>query len=99
MVQANLLAASDPRKQFHGEAFNVAQGSSHSMLECKNLIEDITGIKLDLEIRPNRIGDVSHTLADIFSTQQQLGYKPSTDFEAQVRSMCDWYNNYYAIHG
>jgi len=94
VTQANILAALS-EKDFHGEAFNIAQGSSHSLLDCKELLESISGKILDLEYKPERIGDVKHTLADISAAKNILGYEPTTNFEDQVRVMAKWYEKSY----
>jgi UDP-glucose 4-epimerase len=94
VVQANMRAATR-QKGFRGEAFNIAQGKSHTLIECKHLLEKISGKELDLRQRPPRIGDVKHTLADISLAQTELGYKPTTDFENQVSQMAEWYKNGY----
>jgi UDP-glucose 4-epimerase len=94
VVQANILAATSA-KNFQGEAFNIAQGQRTSLLEVKVLLEELTGKKLDLEMRPPRVGDVPHTLADISAAQRVLGYKPTTDFKQQVRAMAEWYKTGY----
>lgn len=94
VTDANLLAAMYQDK-FDGEAFNVAQGSQTSLLECKALLEKISGRELDLEMRPPRVGDVKDTLADITTTKSVLGYTPTLDFEKQVRVMADWYEKSY----
>jgi UDP-glucose 4-epimerase len=96
-VQANILAATRERR-FHGEAFNVAQGSSHSLNECKELLEVLSGQKLNLRQEPPRVGDVKHTLADISLARVELGYEPALDFEDQVSEMARWYENSYPIH-
>ena len=93
-VQANIKAAVRT-KRFVGEAFNVAQGASHSLLDCKDLLEKLTGKSLILEQRPPRIGDVKHTLADVSLARAEFGYSPSTDFAAQVARMAGWYSNDY----
>ncbi len=65
VVSANMQAAAMSRRTFQGEALNIAQGSAHSLLDCKDLLEQISGKKLNLEMRPARMGDVKHTFADI----------------------------------
>jgi nucleoside-diphosphate-sugar epimerase len=95
VVQANILASQYSGK-FKGEAFNIAQGDKHSLNDCKMLIEKISGTMLNLEMRPTRVGDVKHTLADISLAKKILGYNPSTNFEEQVKSMADWYKDEYA---
>lgn len=94
VCQANILAALS-KTDFRGECFNVAQGSAHSLLECKLEIEKISGKKLDLQSRPERVGDVKHTLADISKTTKVLGYMPSTDFGEQLTKMSLWYKDCY----
>jgi UDP-glucose 4-epimerase len=94
VVQANILAATS-KQRFAGEAFNIAQGQATTLLEVKTLLEKITGKKLDLDMRPPRVGDVMHTLADISAAQKVLGYKPATDFKAQVTAMAEWYRTGY----
>ncbi len=94
VVNANIKVALSS-DGFHGECFNIAQGSAHSLLECKGILEKISGKPLDLEMRPDRVGDVKHTLADISKACDRLGYKPTTDFEDQIRSMALWYEKDY----
>ncbi len=94
VTKANILAALH-KNDFHGEAFNVAQGLNNSLLVCQILLENISGKKLDLEMRPTRIGDVKHTLADYSKTYDVLGYVPTTDFEGQIRKMAEWYEKSY----
>lgn len=96
VVQANLLAATRPEK-FAGEAFNIAQGRSVSLLECKGLLERISGKTLDLQQKPPRVGDVKHTLADISFAQTQLHYQPTTDFEDQISQTAEWYKTSYPV--
>lgn len=94
VVQANILAAART-KRFAGEAFNIAQGQAFSLLECKALLERLSGKALNLATRPPRVGDVKHTLADISAAQAALNYQPTTDFEQQVQAMAEWYRTSY----
>ena len=95
VTQANILAAVYNKSNFEGEAFNIAQGSSHTLLDCKSLLERISRRRLHLDMRPPRVGDVRHTLADITTACSILEYTPTTDFEAQVRKMTEWYEHSY----
>ena len=78
---------------FSGEALNIAQGRAYSLLDVKAAVEEVCGRQLDLERRPRRTGDVTHTLADITRAQEELGYRPSTDFRAQLKSMASWFRH------
>ena len=96
VVQANLLAATKEQR-FSGEAFNIAQGHSHTLLDCKQMLEDITGKPLKLVFKPPRVGDIKHTLADISSASQVLGYEPESSFKAQLATMAEWYKTSYPV--
>ena len=95
VVQANILAAICDKEEFKGEVFNVAQGQTHTLIECKELLEDISGKTLELEMRPSRVGDIYKTCADISQTREILSYNPDVDFEKQVRRMAQWYRDSY----
>ena len=95
VCQANMLAATFDQYKFSGDAFNIAQGKAHTLLDCKEILERISGKVLELEKRTRRVGDVRHTLADITPACWTLGYSPTTDFENQVKKMAEWYEHSY----
>jgi len=95
VVQANIKAA-QLTKQFTGEVFNIAQGEQYSLNQCKELIEAISGEALNLVRKPERIGDVRHSLADISAAKKVLGYNPEIDFKQQLTKMAEWYKTDYA---
>ena len=96
VVQANILAAKHKEK-FNGDVFNIAQGQTRSLLDCKIILEDIYGKTFELEQRPTRVGDVRDTWADISKAQKILGYNPDTDFKGQLKKMADWYKEFYKV--
>ena len=65
---------------FTGEALNIAQGRAYSLLDLKGAVEEVCGRQLDLERRPPRTGDVTHTLADITRAQGRAGLQPIHGF-------------------
>jgi len=82
VVNANLLAA-------HcldgiGEAFNVGQGHSQTLLDLIELLQEILNIELRLLHTSGRDGDVRHTLADISESERCLGYRPQFSFEEGI---------------
>jgi nucleoside-diphosphate-sugar epimerase len=95
-IQANIKAVTR-NDRFRGQALNVAQGSAHSLLYCRDLLQEITGKELDLEQKPPRVGDVRHTLADISLAKSELDYAPSVDFDDQVAQMAGWFERSYPI--
>lgn len=93
VVQANLLAART--KTGIGEAFNIANGKTYSMLQLIRLIEKFSGKKLALNHHPKRQGDVRKTWADISKAKKLLGYKPAMNFEDGVKDTWDYFVNSY----
>jgi nucleoside-diphosphate-sugar epimerase len=90
VVLANILAMSS-KKDFKGEAFNVAHGSKIKINEVKKLIEKYTNKKLNLEKRPSRLGDVKHTYADISKAKRLLGYTPAVNFDEGLKRTVEWF--------
>ena len=83
VVQANLLAA---LKGVPGEAYNVARGSTCSLLELADLLDNISGQKLPRVFRPKREGDVKLSSADITKIRA-LGYAPAVSLAEGLTEM------------
>jgi len=82
VVSANLLAVQC--RDGVGEAFNVGQGSAHTLLDLANLLQEIHGTDVRLLQTRSRPGDVRHTLADISKAEHCLGYRPRVSFEEGI---------------
>jgi len=82
VVSANLLAAQC--RDGIGEAFNVGQGSAHTLRDLIALLQDSLGMKLRVLYTPARSGDVRHTLADISHAERCLGYRPEVSFKEGI---------------
>lgn len=92
IVQANIQAMLCV-KSLKGEVFNISSGKAYTLKEVRSLIEETTGRKLDLEKRPERIGDVKHTLSDISKARRVLGFKPKTTFEDGLVATVKWFED------
>lgn len=90
VVFANMLAMRSKRN-FHGDAFNIACGNQIKINEVKILIEKYANKKFDLEKRPPRAGDVQHTHADISKAQRLLGYHVKVNFEEGLKRTVEWF--------
>lgn len=90
VVVANIKAMQFGKK-FGGDVFNIGAGERTDLATVKKLIEKYSGMKLELEKRPPRIGDVRHTLASIDKARRVFGYKPETSFEEGLKRMVEWY--------
>lgn len=75
-VLATLLAGAC-EKHLVGEVFNVGTGSRVNLLELAAMMAELCGVPhLTPELRPARVGDVPHSLADFSRARDVLGYRP-----------------------
>jgi UDP-glucose 4-epimerase len=88
-VRANIVAATHPRAP--GEIFNVACGSSNSLLQLVEMIGDITGNPIKPAFEPERAGDVKHSRADNRKAKELLGFEPHIDLREGLRRVIEWY--------
>lgn len=91
VVEANLRACVVPK--ISGEVFNIACGSTTSILDIIKSANKILGLKLNPEHGPKRPGDVRKTYADISKMKNILGLKRIVGFEEGLKKTIDWFKN------
>ena len=75
-VLATLLAGACERP-LAGEVFNVGTGHRVNLLELAAMMAEVCGVPhLVPELKPARVGDVPHSLADFSRARDVLGYRP-----------------------
>jgi nucleoside-diphosphate-sugar epimerase len=87
VVQANWRGFHTPGVA--GEAFNVACGERHDLLEIADLIASFVGRDLERRHSERRRGDVMHTEASIDKIQSMMGYQPTVGFADGMRRTFD----------
>lgn len=93
VVQANLKSAKT--RTGIGEAFNIANGKTYTLLDVVRVIEKLCGRKLKRIHTPMRKGDVRKTKADISRAKRFLGYKPTVNFERGLRDTWEYFEEFY----
>jgi nucleoside-diphosphate-sugar epimerase len=91
VVHANLLAAGkeDP---IAGEVINIACGTRITVNELAVEMAKLFGRPdLTAEHRPERAGDVKHSVADLQQAAKVLGYRPIVDFRTGLALAVEWY--------
>jgi UDP-glucose 4-epimerase len=96
VVSANLLAAKT-RADVAGKVFNVATGRSTSLLQAYEEIKRIVGYTGDVNFKPERAGDIKHSLADISLAQRTFGYEVIADFRYGLERTIAWANAEVAV--
>ncbi len=89
VVDANLAAAK--RKGISGEMFNVACGSTVSILDIINMLNNMLGKNLKPKFMPKRSGDVRKTYADISKMKTLLGLKTTIPFREGLERTIAWF--------
>lgn len=90
VVKANISASQ--ARGVSGEVFNVACGSSNTVLDIVDKVNSILGKKIKPMLEPTRAGDVRKTLADIKKLKTKLGIKDFVDFKEGLKRTVDWFS-------
>ncbi len=91
VVDANIAGFS--HDEAAGRSFNIAYGSRISILELANKIIEITQSESKITFKPQRKGDVRHSLADISYAGEYLGYRPRFDLGNGLKETIGWYKD------
>jgi UDP-N-acetylglucosamine/UDP-N-acetyl-alpha-D-glucosaminouronate 4-epimerase len=83
-VQANLKACEAP-SDATGRVYNIACGTSATLLDLLHILERVTGAKIRPVHDGPRPGDVRHSLASIDQARRGLGYEPVVGLEEGMR--------------
>ena len=92
VVHANLLAAETPN--IAGKMFNVATGTSVSLLDLIRLINQNLGSNVVPKHAAPRPGDVKHSRADIALAKSLMGYEPRVGLEEGLRRAVAYYRSH-----
>lgn len=91
VVQANLKSAN--ALEVNG-AFNIASGSRITINRLVEIIAGYSKNPIKVEHRPERPGDVRHSLADISAANKKLNYIPTVDLERGIKDYIEWAKNF-----
>lgn len=91
VVEANLLAAERPADQVAGKVFNIAGGTSVTLLDLISELNTLTGQQIVPHHEPARSGDIRHSAADLSAARQQLGYAPQITWQEGLKHTLDFY--------
>ncbi|MES2808659.1 MAG: SDR family oxidoreductase [Bacteroidota bacterium] len=91
-VQANIRALLTENLVGH-EVINIAFGQRTTLNELWQQISIQTGVNLSPEYRPERKGDVKHSLADISKATALINYQPNISIEQGLATTVGWYQD------
>ena len=91
VVAANLNACTAPGVS--GEVFNVACGSTVSIIGIVNELNKLIGTKIKPKYAPKRRGDVRKTCADVSKMKRMLRIKKIVGFKEGLERTVDWFRS------
>ena len=97
VIHANHIAMLTANPVAVNEVYNVAFGESTNLNELiqilQGLLSSFDQAIADVEVKygPERIGDVSHSLASILKAETLLGYRPEIDLKVGLERAINWY--------
>ena len=94
VVDANLLAAKSPKAA--GNVYNIATGTSVSLMDIVEGLEEILGRKLEKNFLPKRAGDVRRTWANISKARRDMGYKPRVGFQDGLKATWEYFEKHFS---
>jgi UDP-glucose 4-epimerase len=89
-VVAVNLAAMSADDGATGKVYNVACGERTTLLDLIEMLNKVLGTNLEPDLKPERAGDVRHSLADISRAKNMLGWSPNIDLESGLRQTVEW---------
>ncbi|MCB0326843.1 MAG: GDP-mannose 4,6-dehydratase [Bdellovibrionales bacterium] len=91
VVRANLCAMN--AKEAQGQVYNIAGGSTISVLDLVHLVGKVSGKEGVVEYRESRKGEVLHSHASIEKAKRELHWEPQCFLEEGVKNLWFWYQS------
>jgi nucleoside-diphosphate-sugar epimerase len=91
VVEANLKSCT--ASGVSGEVFNVACGTTTSVIDIVNSLNNILGTVIKPKYAPKRHGDVRKTYADISRMKKFLKIKKVVGFDEGLKLTVEWFKN------
>lgn len=97
VIQANLLAIRTTNKEAINNVYNIAYGERTTLNELSKLLKQYLSVydsnikSGDIVHRPERAGDIPHSLASIKKAKKLLGYKPDFSLKKGLQVAVEWY--------
>jgi UDP-glucose 4-epimerase len=90
VVDANLAAAGAPAERCAGRVYNIAGGSSCTLLDVLRILGDLLGVVPDPQFVEPRPGDVRHSRADASAAARDLGFRTRVGLADGLERTVDW---------
>ncbi len=73
------------------EVINLGTGTGNSVLEIVEKVQEITGVKFDINKTTPREGEYAVAIADIKKAKRVLDWEPKRSLELSIQTLVKWY--------
>lgn len=81
------------------QTINLAYGEGSSLITLAETIGAELGVPVNMTVRPSRVGEVTHYVADLTKARSLLGYEPRVLLREGIRRAVAWSNSHAANAG
>ena len=93
LVEGHLLALDQINAKANSYFYNVGTGVGHSNKEVIEMVEKISGKKIDVVTKERRNGDADQLIADPSRIKKDLGFSPKySDLTTIIKTAWLWHN-------
>jgi len=97
IVQGIINLIEKSKTDLHYQLYNIGNSKPVQLMDFIKEIEESTGLKAELEMKPMQPGDVNQTWADVEDLKQNFDYQPNFPVKEGVANFINWYKSYYNI--
>ncbi len=95
LALAHVMALELLRKEGQSSIFNAGTGKGYSNKEVVEMVEKVSGKKIEVKIMDRRPGDADELVADVSKIKEKLGFKAQhSDLENIVKTAWKWHVNH-----
>lgn len=89
IARANYLTATVAKTT---AVYNLGSGNSISIQRLADMMQEITGLKSDINYVPERPADVKHCKADVQKIKNELGFYTTVSLDRGLREYLNWFS-------
>ncbi|TSC80616.1 MAG: NAD dependent epimerase/dehydratase family [Candidatus Peregrinibacteria bacterium Gr01-1014_25] len=95
-VRGILLAVGKIR-DVSGGTFNIACGQGTTLQKLAQVMCELLHSGSSMSVKPSRVGEVFHYVADITAARERLGYEPTVPFDEGIVRTVEWYKAHASV--
>ncbi len=77
------------------QVINLAYGTGNSLVTLAEYIGEELGVAPDIDLRPSRLGEVTHYVANIGKARALLAYDPAVPLREGIHRAVRWATDYW----